>query len=138
MRNIVTSYFATGLVFLALDAVWLTLAANAIYRPLLGPILRDGFDLGAAAAFYFIYVAGMVFFAVRPGLLAESPFTALAHGAALGFVAYATYDLTNQATLKTWSTTVTLVDLAWGSFVTAAASGIGCFLTLRIGRMLDG
>ena len=124
MRNIVTSYFATGLVFLALDAVWLTLAANAIYRPLLGPILRDGFDLGAAAAFYFIYVAGMVFFAVRPGLLAESPFTALVHGAALGFVAYAT--------------TVTLVDLAWGSFVTAAASGIGCFLTLRIGRMLDG
>lgn len=135
MRTTAIAYLLTGLVFLALDAVWLTLSSNTLYRPLLGPILREGFALGPAAAFYLIYVGGMVFFAVRPGLLAGSPLTALIQGAALGFVAYATYDLTNQATLKVWSTTITLADLAWGTFVTAVSSGAACYLTLRLSRM---
>lgn len=138
MRNTVIAYLTTGLVFLAIDAVWLTLTANALYRPHLGPILREGFALAPAAAFYFIYVGGMVFFAVRPGLLAGSPMTALIQGAALGFVAYATYDLTNQATLKVWSTTVTLADLAWGTFVTGVASAAGCYLTIRLSRLFAG
>ena len=136
MRTTLISYVATGLVFLALDAVYLTLAANALYKPHLGPILREGFDIRAAAAFYLIYVAGMVFFAVRPGLAAENPLTALLYGAALGFVAYATYDLTNQATLKVWSTTVTFADLAWGTIVTASSSAAGCLITQRIERLL--
>lgn len=136
MRNAAVSYITTGLVFLALDAIWLTLAANLIYRPHLGPILREGFALAPAAVFYLIYVAGMVLFAVRPGVMAQAPLTALLYGAALGFVAYATYDLTNQATLKVWSTTVTLADLAWGTFVTAMASAAGCYLTLKISRLL--
>ncbi len=59
-------------------------------------------------------------------------------GAALGFVAYATYDLTNQATLKVWSTTVTLADLAWGTFVTGVASAAGCYLTIRLSRLFAG
>ncbi len=134
MRKLATAYVSTGLVFLALDATYLTLMADRFYRPQLGPLLREGFDLPAAIAFYFIYVAGLVMFGVRAGLEAQRASRAMLHGAAFGFVAYATYDLTNQATLNGWPLAVTLVDMTWGTIVGALACGAGCALTLRGSR----
>jgi len=119
------STLATALAFLALDAVWLTMAADRLYRPHLGPLLMDRFAPAPAVAFYLIYLAGIMFLAVAPAVSSGRLTGALLRGAALGFVAYATYDLTNQATLKGWSTTVTLADLCWGTFVTSAATTVG-------------
>lgn len=112
--------FAVGAaVFLALDAVWLTTMADRLYRPAIGHLMRESYDVTAALAFYVVYLTGSSVFAVLPSRSAP---TALARGAFFGFVAYATYDLTNQATLRDWPWLLTLADLCWGSVVTAASA----------------
>ena len=110
---------------LCLDAVWLSLTANTLYRPLLGDIMLPGFRPAPAIVFYAIYVAGIVVFAINPAFVAGRWMSATIYGALLGFFCYATYDLTNQATLKTWSMTITIVDMAWGTFLTACAATAG-------------
>lgn len=134
MLKVAGAYLASGLALAALDAVWLSQIGPRLYRPVLDPILAERFNLPAAVAFYLIYIAGVLGLAVLPaardgvGLL-----RAAGLGALLGFVAYATYDLTNQATLKVWSLKVTLADVAWGTFLTAcaAAAGYGAYRWLE-------
>lgn len=123
------AYPVTAAVFLILDAAWLWTQADRLYRPALGHLMLDRFALAPAVAFYLIYVAGMVIFAVAPGLDARRWTVSLGYGALLGLVAYATYDLTNQATLRDWPWRVTIADLCWGTFVTAVASAAGCRIT---------
>jgi uncharacterized membrane protein len=123
------AYAVTAVVFLALDAIWLTAMADRLYRPALGRLMLDRFALAPALAFYAIYIVGVLVFAVMPGLESRRRTTALGLGALLGFVAYATYDLTNQATLRGWPWRVTLADLCWGTFVTALAAAAGCRIT---------
>lgn len=106
--------------------------ASRLYRPAIGDLLAENFRLAPAIIFYLIYAAGLTFLAVRPALISGQWSTALLYGAAVGFMAYATYDLTNQATLKSWSTTLTVADLLWGTFVSAAAAVIGFLVTVRI------
>lgn len=130
MKSYVTAYVVTGLVFLAIDAVWLTIAAQRLYRPLMGDMLLDSFRLVPAMLFYFIYIAGIVVFAIAPAFATDRWTTAASYGAFLGLFAYATYDLTNQATLKNWPVIVTIADLAWGTFLTAVAATAG-FLIAR-------
>lgn len=122
MKPYLIAYAAAALAMLCLDGVWLTLTANTLYRPLLGDIMLPGFRLAPAIVFYALYVAGIVIFAVNPALAAGRWTTALTYGALLGFFCYATYDLTNQATLKNWSTIVTVADMSWGTFLTACAA----------------
>jgi uncharacterized membrane protein len=129
LKQVLIAYPATALVFLALDAVWLTTMADRLYRPALGRLMLDRFELVPAAAFYLLYLVGVVFFAVAPGLESRRWTTALGHGALLGLVAYATYDLTNQATLRDWPWRVTIADLCWGTFVTGVAAAAGCRIT---------
>jgi len=119
------AYGGAALVMLALDAVWLTVMGKALYRPVLGDILLDGFRVAPAIIFYVLYVGAIQVFAVAPAARSGSVLTALVYGALLGFICYATYDLTNHATLKAWTTTLTLVDMAWGTVLTAAASAGG-------------
>lgn len=116
---------ATAVSFLALDALWLTWAADRLYRPRLGVMLLEQFRLAPAVLFYVVYLVGITVFAIAPAVASGRLMEALWRGGLFGLVAYATYDLTNQATLKGWSTTVTLADLCWGTFVTAAAACIG-------------
>ena len=130
------AWFATGFVFLAIDSVWLTVMSRLLYRPLLGDMLMDGFRPAPALIFYAIYVAGMVFFAVLPALAENRWQNALLNGAVLGFIAYATYDLTNQATLRSWPVAVTLADLAWGTVLTGVAATAGFLLTRTLLRVL--
>lgn len=125
MRTFVASYLASGLVFVVADFVWLSVAGNALYRPLLGDLLLPSFAPVPAAAFYLLYVVGIVVLAILPAFESGRWTTALGHGALLGLVAYGTYDLTNQATLKGWSTMVTVVDIGWGAALTAAAATLG-------------
>jgi len=120
-------YAATAAVFLAADAVWLGLVAKGFYARQLGSLLREQPDFAVAAVFYLIYAGAVVLFAVMPGLQAGSWRLALGYGAALGFIAYGTYDMTNLATLKGWPVTVALVDLAWGTAITAICALAGYF-----------
>lgn len=127
----VIALLATGVAFGIADALWLSNAVPRIYRPMIGEILSDKLNVGAAIAFYLIYVCGIVFFAVRPALEEGSLAKAALYGAALGFVAYATYDLSNQATLRVWDVRLTLIDMAWGTFATALAASIGYTVASR-------
>jgi len=129
LKPALIAYASTAIVFLALDAIWLTTMADRLYRPALGRLMLDRFEVLPALAFYAVYLVGVVVFAVMPGLESRRWTSALGLGALLGFVAYATYDLTNQATLRDWPWRVTLADLCWGTFVTAVAAAAGCRAT---------
>lgn len=125
------AYFATLIAFLAIDSVWLTTMAGVLYRPYLEGLLREKPDLVAAAAFYLIYAGGLLAFAVEAGRRNDSWRAAALAGAFFGFCAYATYDLTNQATLAAWSPVLTLADLVWGTILSAVASAIGFSIARR-------
>lgn len=129
MKTSIIAYVATFLAFMAIDAVWLTTMASRLYKPYLGEILATDFRPVPAVIFYLLYIFGLVYFAVRPALATGDWKTALVQGAAFGFFCYATYDLTNQATLKTWSTVVTVADLVWGTFLSGTAAVIGFRIT---------
>jgi uncharacterized membrane protein len=140
--KIVMAYVATALVFGILDAVWLRQASPALYRPALGDLLADQFRLAPALTFYAIYIAGLTYFAVVPGILSNSaagavtvagvPFAVL-QGTLIGLVAFATYALTNQATMKVWPGQVTLIDIAWGAVTSGFAAGVATFVVTRFG-----
>lgn len=115
------AYGAALATMVVLDGVWLGVVASRLYAEALGPLLADPPNLLAAAAFYLLYPVGLVVFTVRP---AARPITALARGALFGLVAYATYDLTNLATLKGFPLSIALVDMAWGAVITGCASAI--------------
>jgi uncharacterized membrane protein len=125
------AYVSTALVFVAADFVWLSLAGPRLYKPVLGPMLAEKVNLTAALAFYLIYVAGLVFLAVAPSLKADQWRVAAMNGLVLGVVAYATYDLTNQATLRIWSTRLTLLDMIWGAALSALAASAAFFAARR-------
>ncbi len=131
MIKLVYAYASTGVAFLVLDGLWLSIMAPLVYKPLLGPMMQEPFNLPPAALFYLIYIAGVVFFAVQPAFTSGHWSTAMVNGAALGFVAYATYDLTNHATLKNWPGMLTVVDMAWGTIATSLAATLG-FLIARL------
>ncbi len=124
------AYLGAGLTFAVIDAVWLTTMTDRLYKPVLGPILAPKPDMTAAVIFYLISIAGTVFLAIDPALREGSWTRAAINGAALGFVAYATYDLTNQATLNVWSVKLTIIDLCWGTTLTCL-SAIGGFFAAR-------
>ena len=126
----IVAAITAALVFGALDAVWLSWAGPNFYRPRLGDILADSFRMMPALVFYAAYIAAIVWFAVRPGLSLGIGAAAL-NGALLGAICYATYALTNQATMRTWSTTVTVADIAWGAFATAVAAAAASFAAAK-------
>ena len=127
----IIAYIAAAVAFGALDAVYLRWAADNLYRPVIGSILAEEFRMGAAIAFYLMYIAGMVWFAVKPGVEASSVGTALLNGALLGGLCYATFDLTSQAVMKVWSTHISLVDIALGAFATAIAASVATWAALK-------
>lgn len=128
MARYLWSYAATAVVMLALDAVWLGLMASRLYRPQLGSLVRDNFDPLAAILFYLLFVAGLVFFVSVPAWDSPRWTDPLWRGALFGLVAYATYDLTNQATLRGWSWLVTGADLAWGMTLCGLSAALGLSL----------
>ena len=132
MKQLFIAYSATLVSMLVIDSVWLTVMADVLYRPVMGDMLLERFRAAPALAFYVIYAGGLVYFAVNPAIHSAKWTTAAVQGAALGLVAYATYDLTNQATLKNWSTALTLADICWGMIVSAAASTAGWLIVARL------
>ena len=120
-----SAYGVTAATFLAIDFIWLSRIARSFYFGKVGDLLLDKPNMAAAAVFYAIYVVGVVFFAVSPALRAESAVMALFYGVLFGFFAYATYDMTNYATLKGWSLSLALVDICWGACLTGFSALVG-------------
>ena len=127
-----TAYFVGLVVMGVLDGVWLTFVTPILYKPRIGELLRETPVVWAAIAFYLLYQAGVLVLAVRPALASGSLPTAAMRGAMLGLVAYATYDLTNNATLKIWSPVITAADMAWGTLITAIAATAACAVASRV------
>jgi uncharacterized membrane protein len=129
------TYAATLAALLALDALWLGAIAPGWYRQALGPLLAPQPDLAAAGLFYLVYPLGLVIFAVAPhGDVPGMGRSALA-GALFGFFAYATYDLSNLATLRGWPWGISVLDVAWGSALSAVASAAGKAVLDRLGGL---
>ena len=123
----VKAYAAALALFLLLDFIWLGFVARDFYASQLGSLLRDRIGYAAAGGFYLAYVVGIVVFAIVPALNSGSWARAALSGALFGLLAYGTYDMTNIATLKDWPITMSIVDMAWGTFLTATVATAGFF-----------
>jgi uncharacterized membrane protein len=115
-------YLITVPIFFVIDLAWLGVIAKDFYQKHLGYLMRPQINWAAAILFYLLFIIGIVFFAVRPALESQSPMRALIYGALFGFFAYATYDLTNLATVKDWPVIVTVIDLVWGTVLCGAVA----------------
>ncbi|MEM9628580.1 MAG: DUF2177 family protein [Pseudomonadota bacterium] len=125
MKPFLMSWGATAFVFLVIDAIWLGLIAASFYRSQLGDLMLDQPKLDIAALFYVGYTFAIVLLAAAPAARSGSLTQALLYGAVLGLAAYGTYDITNYATLKNWPQTMVVVDLIWGTVLTATAAAAG-------------
>ena len=128
----IVGYLVALATFVAADMIWLGLMTPRFYRPTLGDILMTGVNLPPALVFYLVYPVGLVIFAVNPALKSGTIGPALLYGALFGFFTYATYDLSNYATLRNWSLPLTVVDIAWGSVLAALAAAVSFGLATRL------
>lgn len=131
MLPYVLAYVGTLLALVLCDLAWLATVGAGVYRPRIGALLLEQPIVWAAALFYLVYATGVVVFAVAPALRSKSWARALAFGALFGAFAYATYDLTNLATLRGWSGLVTVLDILWGTVLSGAAATAGYLLAHR-------
>jgi uncharacterized membrane protein len=134
MTRIFVAYIATLAAFCVLDFIWIGFVARGFYQAQVGTLLLAPPRWGVAALFYALYVVGVVVFAVLPALEAGSWPRALVLGALFGFFCYATYDLTNLATLKGWTWPMAAVDILWGMVITAACATAGYLATRALGN----
>jgi uncharacterized membrane protein len=120
-------YLITTVTFFAIDFVWLSTATSRIYKPYLGDLLAEKPNLPVAAGFYLFYVVGIIALAVIPGLKEGAVTGAMWRGALFGFLAYATYDLTNLATIAGWAWQVSVIDMVWGTVLNSVVAVIGFY-----------
>ena len=125
MNRVVAAYAGTAVVMVALDMLWLGVIAKPLYQQGIGHLMAESPKVGVAVVFYLVYALGVVIFAVSPQHNGSSWATTLAMGALFGFFAYATYDLTNLATLRDWPLRLSLIDIGWGTVVSAASAAGG-------------
>lgn len=126
-------YALTLPVFFAIDMLWLGLVAKKFYASQIGFLMKNDINWTAAIIFYLLFIVGLVLFVIMPSLEKNSLVHALIFGALFGCITYATYDLTNLATLKDWPLLVTIVDLIWGAVLAASVSAITYLIANKIG-----
>lgn len=129
MLRDILAYFSTGLVIVVLDLVWLNYASDELFRPRIGALMTEAPNYVAAGFFYLFFTLGIVVYGVEPALAAGDWRLALYNGAFIGFLAYMAFDLTCLAILRGWSLRVSLIDIAWGSFVAGLSAVAGYLLT---------
>jgi uncharacterized membrane protein len=130
--SLLFTYLSVAATFVALDMIWLKTMVERLYRPVLGDMLRSQPDLAAAAVFYLAYPVGLIWFAVLPAQQDGGALRAFMSGVMLGCFTYATYDLTNQATLRNWSTALTVADVGWGSVLAGVSAWTGFLVAQQI------
>jgi uncharacterized membrane protein len=134
MRDNLILYLITTLIFFAIDMVWLGVVATPFYQAQLGHLLADEVFWPPAIAFYLMFIAGLLIFAVKPAVQQANVRVALTYGGLFGMFTYATYDLTNYATLPDWPLLVVVVDILWGIVLCGTVSGIASWLGIRLIR----
>jgi len=125
MNKYVAAYAGTAIVMVALDMLWLGVIAKSMYQQGIGHLMTDEPNVGVAVVFYLLYALGVMIFAVSPQHNGSSWAMTLTMGALFGFFAYATYDLTNLATLRDWPLRLSLIDIGWGTLVSAVSAAGG-------------
>jgi uncharacterized membrane protein len=130
----VVAYVAVLIVFGTIDAVWLTTMGALLYRPALGDILAPALRVAPAIAFYLLFPIGIVVFAVLPGLRAQAAMLAATLALLFGALAYATYDLTNYATLRNWTLQITVIDIGYGALASSVAATVAYFAVRMLVR----
>lgn len=125
-------YVISFISLIGLDSVWLTLISPKLYKSQIGHLMAKKPNLPAALLFYMIYIVGAVAFVVQPAVAQKSLWFAASRGALLGLVAYATFDLTSLAVLRDWPLKITLIDLTWGTILTAAVCTLATFIALKL------
>ena len=130
----VIAYLAVLIVFGAIDAMWLSTMGPLLYRPALGDILAPALRIAPAIAFYLMYPIGVVVFAVLPALRAQTPLAAVALALLFGALAYATYDLTNYATLRNWTLQIAVLDIGYGALASSIATAAAYFAVRAMAR----
>lgn len=133
LKRFLAAYLGAAVAVAGLDTIWLITTNRVVYRAAVGAILSPAFRPVPAVAFYALYLVGVVVFAVLPAMVNKRWTVAARRGALLGLVCYATYDLTNQATLVVWPTSLSLIDMAWGATLTTAGATAGYFAARRLG-----
>ena len=118
-------------VFLVIDVVWIGMVASKLYQDQIGFLLKERFNLPVALGFYAVFIVGLMFFVIVPALDRGSWQFALLAGAFFGLITYATYDLTNLATIKNWPVVITVIDIAWGTLLCGATSLISYLIIQR-------
>jgi len=126
-------YFIALPILFIMDMLWLVLIARSFYVSQIGSLMKPDINWAAAIIFYLLFIIGLVVFAIMPGIAAGSWTKALMLGSFFGFISYATYDLTNLATLKDWPLLVSIVDLAWGAVLAGVVSTATFFIAHIIG-----
>ena len=126
--KLIISYLLTTVVFFAVDMTWLGFIAKNLYKKYLGNFLSDKVNWPAAFIFYLLFIIGIFYFAILPAVEKNSLAKAIIAGALFGFFTYATYDLTNLATLKNWPLPIVFIDIIWGSLLTAIVSTAGFYI----------
>jgi uncharacterized membrane protein len=119
-------------VFFVIDMVWLVLVAKKFYQDQIGFLMKPDINWIAAIIFYLLFITGLVIYVILPAVEKHSWVHAILFGALFGLITYATYDLTNLATLKDWPILVTVVDLIWGTVLAASIAGITYFIAAKI------
>ncbi len=121
-----------AVVFTLIDLVWLVFIARNLYKEKLGHLMAAKTNVPAAVIFYLLFIIAMVFFVINPAVEKQSVLYALGAGALFGLVTYATYDLTNLATLRDWPVSITVIDLAWGTFISSMTAAATTWISGRI------
>ena len=125
------AYFSTVILFLAVDAIWLGIIARGFYRDQLGHLMLESPRLGLAMVFYLFYAAAITVLVVMPAVRSGVWWHAAVYGGILGLAAYGTYDITNTATLRDWPPLVSVVDMAWGTVLTAGVAYVAWAIASR-------
>ena len=132
MSRILLTYAVSVPVFFCIDMIWLGVIAKGFYRHSLEPLLTPNINWIAAIIFYLLFLVGVLIFALLPGMAKRSLVYTIEMAALFGFIAYATYDLTNLATLRDWPLTLSIVDMIWGSFLSASTATMTYLIMSRI------
>ena len=128
-KQLIISFIFVSTIFLIVDVIWLSITVKLVYKPNLGDLLNDKPVLWAAVLFYIIYMIGLILIIIKPALASNSVLQAFWTGVIFGIVAYGTYNLTNMATIKNWSSTIVWIDMLWGGLLTGSSSAASIYLT---------
>lgn len=133
MMQYIKIYFITLIIFFIIDIIWLGFIASGIYKQYLGYIMKTDVNFIAALLFYMLFIVGIIFFVINPAIEKDSLSYAIFAGAFFGLITYATYDMTNLATIKDWPLFITVIDLIWGTVLCSLTASLSFYLIKLLG-----